>query len=192
MRWEQLVDELEAASDAEDRREIDGEVADRTRRELARLHLVDRLRAATGSDVTIGVAAQDPVRGGIQRVGPDWLLLQSAIASGYERAAETELLVVASAITWISGLTPGAVDPAAVSAVDQRLGLGHVLRAAARDRRTVAISLRDGGDVTGIVQRVGADFADLGLEPDRRRRSDRGGGAERTVPFAAMAVVRLA
>jgi hypothetical protein len=141
--------------------------------------------------VTIGVAGREPVGGRIRRVGPDWLLLQSATGTGYERAAEAELLVVASGITWISGLPPRAVDPAAVPVVDQRLGLGHVLRAASRDRRTVTISLRDGGDVTGTVQRVGADFADLGAAADRRRGSDRDGRAERTLPFAAMAVVRL-
>jgi hypothetical protein len=190
MRWEHLVDELEAAIDADDRREIDGEVADRTRRELARLHLVDRLRAATGADVTIGVDGHDPISGCIHRVGPDWLLLAAPpVRSEGDPAAE--MLVVASAITWITGLPPRAVDPAAVSAVDQRLGLGHVLRAAARDRRTVGFSLRDGTDALGVVQRVGADFADLGGLDDRRR-SDRGGGAARTVPFAAMAIMRLA
>ena len=176
MEWEQLIDELDAAIDADERRELVGEVADRTRRERARLHLVDRLRAATGCALTVGVAGCSPVRGRARRVGPDWLLV--------EDDAAVEWVVVTSAILWMDGLPPRAVDPAAVSAVDQRLGLSSVLRAAARDRRVVQLRLRDGSEVRGVAGRVGADFVDVGAEP-------RDATAERCVPFAAIAIVRL-
>lgn len=176
IQWEHLIDELEATVEADDRRELDGEVADRTRRELARLHLVDRLRAAAGADVTLGIDGRGPVRGRVRRVGPDWLLLDDA--------ATAELVVVAAAILWIDGLPPRAVDPAAVSAVDQRLGLGSVLRGAARDRLVVQVRLRDGSEFRGLVGRVGADFVAVGAE---HRDADR----ERCVPFTAVAVVRL-
>jgi hypothetical protein len=178
MRWEQLIEEFEADLDADERRELFGEVADRTRREVARLHLVDRLRAAAGIEVTIGLDGHDPVRGRVRRAGPDWVLVDSDPSA--------ELLVVIAAITWITGLPARAVDPAAVSAVDQRLGLSAVLRAAARDRRLVHVWLRAGGEVGGMVGRAGADFVDLGAG---RRGADAAGG--RCVPFAAMAVVRL-
>jgi len=176
MQWEQLIDELDAAVDAGERRELVSEVADRTRRELARLRLVDRLRAATGDDVTIGLDGGEPVRGQVRRVGPDWLLLDSA--------ASTQVLVVATGIVWIEGLTPRAVDPAAVSAVDGRLGLGSVLRAAARDRRVVQVRLRDGVELRGVLSRVGADSVDIGADP-------RGASPDRCLPFAAIASVRL-
>jgi len=176
MQWERLIDELDAAIDADERRELANEVADRTRRELARLRLVDRLRAATGNDVRIGLDGGEPVRGEVRRVGPDWLLLDGA--------AGVQVLVVATAILWIEGLTARAVDPAAVSAVDARLGLGSVLRAAARDRRVVQLRLRDGTEFRGLVGRVGADGVDVGGEP-------RGAGTGRCVPFAAIAAVRL-
>lgn len=176
MHWDQLIDELEAAADAEERRELASEVADRTRRELARLHVVDRLRAAAGADITLGVDGADPLRARVCRTGPDWLLVDDGAA--------TEHLVVSAAILWIDGLPPRAVDPAAVSAVDRRLGLGSVLRGAARDRRVVQVRLRDGTEFSGIVGRVGADF--VGVRTDNRHATD-----ERCVPFAAIAVVRL-
>jgi hypothetical protein len=191
MQWQQLIDELEATVDADERRELDGEVADRTRRELARLHLIDRLRAAAGCQVTIGAVGGEPVAGTIRRVGPDWFLLDPPSADGIHGDAAGGLLVAVPAVTWIAGLSARAVDPAAVPAVDQRLGLASVLRAAARDRRPLRVCLRDGGEVSGVVSRVGADFVDVGDVRPRRRRADLHTGAERTVPFAAIAVVRL-
>jgi len=176
MRWEQLIEELEAAVDADDRRELAGEVADRTRRELARQHLVDRSRAAVGCAVTIGVDGGETVRGRFARVGPDWLLLDDD--------AGAQLLVITAATMWMEGLPARAVDPAAVSVVDQRLGLSSVLRAAGRDRRVIQLRLRDGGDLRGMVSRVGADFVDVGAQP-------REAAAERCVPFTAIATVRL-
>jgi hypothetical protein len=116
------------------------------------------------------------VRGRVCRTGPDWLLLDDG--------APAELLVFTPAILWIDGLPPRAVDPAAVSVVDQQLRLGSVLRAAARDRRVVRVRLRDGSDFRGIVDRVGGDFVGLGADV-------RDGSGERCVPFTAIAVVRL-
>ena len=176
MHWEQLIDELEAAVDADERREFVGEVADRTRHELARLHLVDRLRAATGMEITVGVEGAGPLRARVRRTGPDWLLVNGDAAA--------EHLVVAAAILWIDGLPPRAVDPDAVSQVDRRLGLGWVLRGVARDRRVVQVRLRDGLEFRGTVSRVGADF--VGVTPDNRDAA-----GERCVPFAAIAVLRL-
>ena len=182
MSWEDVLRDIEASAEADERRELLGEVADRTRRELARLHLVDRLRAATGSVVTLGVGPAGPATGRMLRVGPDWLLLDTGPA---------EVLVVPNAILWVGGLSPRAVDPAAVSAVDRRLALGSVLRAVARDRRVVTVTLRDGGNLRGVVRRVGADFFDV---TPARRAGQHGSieGDERCLPFAALAVVRLA
>lgn len=176
MQWERLISELEADLDAEERRELAGEVADRTRRELARLRLVDRLRAAVGEAVTVGVRGTEPVNGRLIRVGPDWLLLDPVTQAA-------ELLVPTGAITWLGGLPGQAVDPVAVPVVDQRLGLGSVLRAVARDRRVVQVRLRDGGEIGGVVARVGADYIDVADGP-------RAGG-QRCVPFTAIAAVRM-
>jgi len=176
MRWERLIQEMEADLDAEERRELVGEVADRTRREVGRLHVVDRLRAAVGREVTLALSGCGPVRGSVRRVGPDWLLLDDAQGSA--------VLVLLAGILWVEGLAPAAVDPAAVSAVDQRLGVHAVLRATARDRAVVQVLLRDGGELRGTVNRVGADYVELGAEP-------RVTAVERCLPLAAITLVRL-
>ena len=176
MQWDRLIDELEADLDADVRRELVGEVADRTRREVARLHVVDRLRAAAGSTVTLGLEGCEPVRGSLGRVGTDWLLLHDSSPGA--------VLVLDAAILWIDGLPARAVDPAAVPVLDRRLGVQSVLRATARDRRVVQIRLRDGSELRGTVSRVGADYLDLGAEP-------RQAVGQRCIPLAAIAMVRL-
>lgn len=196
MDWEDLIGELEAAAEAEDRWELEGEVADRTRRELARVRLVDRLRAAEGASIWAGVHGAGPVAGRVLRVGPDWMLIDTAAAApalgSPAGTPAAELLVVTAAILWVGGLSPRATDPAAVPIVDQRSGLGSVLRAVARDRRVVRATLRDGGDVSGVVRRVGADFVELGGEPrSGRRRADEQSSDERCLPYDALAVLRL-
>ena len=49
MRWERLFADLEAQLEGELRRDLDAEVADRTRRELAQVDLGARLSAQVGS-----------------------------------------------------------------------------------------------------------------------------------------------
>ncbi len=50
MRWERLFDDLEAQLVADERRDLDAEVADRTRRERALLGLHERLAAVVDGD----------------------------------------------------------------------------------------------------------------------------------------------
>ena len=184
MRWAALFADLEAQLDAAERDELAGEVADRTRRELARLGLADRLRAAVGCEVTVSLGSAATVTGTIQRVGPEWFLLCD------RRAAE--VLVVSAAVAWIGELPAVADDPANVGAVAGGLGLGYVLRTIARDRAAVTVVLRDGPTVTGTVDRVGADFVDLAEHPaDEPRRREHVRGV-RTIGFTAMALVRPA
>src|SRR5436309_12395779 len=118
MRWEQLIEGLEAEMEAGERRELIGEVADRTRREVARLHLIDRLRAAAREELTLGVRGAGPISGRVRRVGPDWLLLDQHPLGRDDDPAPVQVVIRAAAATWVRGLSSRAVDPTAVSAVD--------------------------------------------------------------------------
>ncbi len=53
MRWDQLFADLEAQWEAEARRDLDSEVADRTRRERATIGVYERLAVSVGAEVRL-------------------------------------------------------------------------------------------------------------------------------------------
>lgn len=182
MRWEALFADLDGQLAAADAAELAAEVTDRSRREVARLHLGDRARVAVGAQLTVGLGAAGSPTGRLVRSGPDWWLLSGQ--------GGVDQLVCTGAITWVTGLPALAGEPTEVSAVQARLGLAYALRGIARDRSAVTVILRDGTTLAGTIDRVGADFIDLAEHaPGEARRASavRGG---RTVPLAALAVVR--
>ncbi|MDX6285690.1 MAG: hypothetical protein QOG53_1175 [Frankiales bacterium] len=182
MRWQELFSDLDGQFDAAEAAELAAEVSDRTRRELARVRLVDRMRAAIGDSVVVGVPHRDSLHGQITGVGPDWLLLTEP--------AGREALVPVSAVTTMTGLGPKADDPGAEGEVAARLGLRYALRVLARDRTALVITLADGRSLTGTLDRVGADFVDLAEHPADDAR--RGPKRAVTVPFSAIVVIRSA
>lgn len=178
VRWERLFADLAAQFDAAEEAEFAGEVAERSRRELALVKLVDRLRSAS-EEVHLGLPAGETVRGRVVGCGPDWLLLADDA---------TETLVVLSAVAWVRGLS-GAADPTP-SVVTARLGLGHALRGIARDRAETTVLLTTGARLTGTIDRVGADFVDLAEHPVGEPRRAAAVQSLRTLPFASMASLR--
>jgi hypothetical protein len=182
VRWERLFDDLEAQLDASSREELAAEVTDRTRTEVARVHLIDRLRHAVGAQLDISVDGAGTVRGTLARVGQGWLLVVVA--------AQPELVIASAAILAVRGLSIAAVDPTAIDAVASRLDFAHIMRAVARDRGAVTVSLRDRSSYVGTIDRVGADFVDLAEHPSDEPRRAGHVTARRTLPFAGIAVVR--
>jgi hypothetical protein len=182
VRWERLFDDVEAQLEAADRAELAGEVADRTRREVARLRLVDRLRASIGADLALRVAGAGALSGRLRRAGEGWLLL--APDSG------PPAFVLTAAVLTVDGLPAAALEPGSEGPVRARLDVGHALRAVARDRSAVAVVLRDGSRLDGTLDRVGADFADLALHPAGEARREAAVRSVRAVSFEGMAVVR--
>lgn len=180
VRWEELFADLEAQALAEERVELEVEVADRTRRESARLRLVDRLRgaAASGREISVTTRGGDPVTGQVGGVGPDWLLLE---------AAGAEVLVSLAAVETVSGLGPESAAPGSEGLVAARLGLGHALRAIARDRAEVRLSTVGGLTVVGTLERVGQDHVELSEHPAGEPRLR---GQRRLVPHLAIGTVR--
>ena len=92
MRWEGLFAELEAEAEALEAADLAGEVAERTRAELARLRLVDRLRPALGHPMTVSVGPAAVLTGRLLALGPDWLLV--------EEGTGAEGLVPLAAVSW--------------------------------------------------------------------------------------------
>jgi hypothetical protein len=183
MRWGALFADLEAQLEAADQAELAGEVADRSRREVAAQRVVDRLRSALGATLTLRLAGGATVTGTLAVVGPDWLLLTGE---------PTDALVPLGAVTSYAGLPAFAVEPSEVGAVESRLGLAYALRGVARDRAPVALLLGDGSTVAGTIDRVGTDFVDVAEHPLGEARRATVVQSVRTVPFSGLVVVRPA
>lgn len=181
-RWERLFGDLEGEYDALAAAELDSEVRTRTRGELARLRLADRLRPALGHPVAVSAHGAGAVHGRLVGVGPDWLLLAESGSS--------EVLVPSAAVLSISGLGARSSEPGSEGQVAARLGLAHALRGIARRRAAVSVTLVDGSVLHGTVDRVGSDFLELAEHPPGEpRRADAVRGV-RAVPFPALAAVR--
>jgi len=151
MRWQQLFADLEAQVRAAEDADLALEVSDRTRGEVARISLVNRLRASIGRRVELRVHGADSVTGTLLRVGQDWALV----------ATPAETVVVLDALLAAVDLEPAAMSESGVDVVSSRFGLGPVWRSIARDRTPVRIQLRDGSTLTGTPDRVGSDFVDI-------------------------------
>ena len=180
MRWERLFEDLEAQWEAESRRDLDHEVADRTRRERAAVGLYERLAAAAGARVALRLVAGDPLAAVVADVGRDWLLVRT------DRGHP--VLVPLAAVASVGGVPQRAGG----SAAGKRFGLGYALRGLSRDRTAVALVDRAGGLTTGTIDGVGADCFDLAEHaPDEPRRPENV-VARRLVPFAAVVSLRPA
>lgn len=100
MRWDRLFDDLEAQLGAEERRDRDSEVADRTRRERARVELGARFAAAVGAVLRLRLVTGATLTGELLDLGEDWLLLR--LENG------RDAVVPVAAVTVVTGLAPRA------------------------------------------------------------------------------------
>lgn len=185
MRLESLFADLEAQLDAAEAGELAAEVADRSRSEVGRLRVVDRLRAAVGHPVTVATLGGGTERGRLISVGPDWFLLA-------EGGGPREVLVATTAVVSISGLGALSAEPGSEGPVVARLDLRSALRGVARNRAASTVVLVDGSAVAGTVDRVGADYLELAEHPPGEPRRPAAVRAVRTIPLTAVAVVRSA
>ena len=178
MRWSELFADLEAQLEEADRAQTQAEVADRTRRERAAVSWTDRAASALGERMSVSTPI-GPVRGVLEDLGRDWLLL--------DEEGHGSILVPFSAVLSVTGLPSRSTDGRGSG---RRFGLGVALRGIARDRGAVTVQDVYGGVVVGTVDTVGSDHLDIAEHPaDAVRRSAVLTG-RRVVPFRAIAVVR--
>jgi hypothetical protein len=180
MRWERFFEDLEAEADGAVGAERYAEVADRTSREVGRQQLTDRLRVATEQEIVIRVSGAGLVRGTVASTGNGWVFV--------DENAGGQVLVPLRHVLAVGGLGPKAAVPGSEGRVGARLGIAYALRTLARDRAQVVVTLVDGGALSGVIARVGADFFDIAdvydaAEPAAVR-------ALTAVPFEAMSAVK--
>jgi hypothetical protein len=180
VRWDDLFDDLGSQWDAEARRELDAEVADRTRRERASVGLYERLSLAGDAGIGVTLRSGVTVDGRVADVGEGWLLLG--------RAGGAPALVPFSAVTAVTGL-PGW---AGGDAMGRKFGFGYALRGLSRDRCVVALTDLTGGSVTGTIDGVGADVLELSEHAADLPRRSENVTRRRLVPFSAVVLLRPA
>jgi hypothetical protein len=183
-RWQRLFDDLEAEAEAAERAALAVEVADRVRTEFGRLRLVDRLRGSSGHPVRCQVLGGEVVTGVVRDVGPDWVLV------GEPSGAEA--LVPLDRVAAVTGLGLYSASPGSEGRVSARLDLRYALRRLARERAGLTVVLADGTAFAGTLDRVGADFVEVAEHPAGEPRRGRDVRQVRTVPLAALAVLRSA
>ncbi|MGL4744935.1 MAG: hypothetical protein ACRCXL_11180 [Dermatophilaceae bacterium] len=178
MRWEALFDDLEGQLAAEARRVLDGEVAERTRRERALVGVEERFASSVGTVVRLGLVGGARADGEVRDHGDGWVLF-TAHPAGHD------LLVPLASVATVGGLS----EVAAPAGTARRFGLGYAVRALARDRAAVAILLRGGGSVLGTIDVVGADYLTVAehAEGEARRRGNVRGMT--TVPFGSVLAI---
>src|SRR6476661_4720703 len=156
MRWDALFADLAAQWDAESRRELDAEVADRTRRERATVGLYERLASAGADPVTVSLRTGVTMRGRVADVGDGWLLLAAPV-DGPVGPSSAPVLIPFGAVMAVTGLSARVGG----DAPGRRFGLGYALRGVSRDRSVVLLTDLAGAVVSGTIDAVGRDVLEL-------------------------------
>ncbi len=197
MRWDRLFSDLEARFDEIADSEAIAEMADRQRVEAGAVGFAQRLAGSLGQPIRIRVAGGSAVGGVLRGVGPDWLLL----SEGQGR----DVLVAMCAVAIVEGLTAATALP--MSGVALRLDLRHAVRGLARDRSPVAVlvaggtvtgangaaepgSNPHGAEITGTIDRVGADFTEIAVHAAWEPRRAASVRSVVLVPLSAVMVIR--
>ncbi len=188
MRWERLFDDLDARFDELADAEMRAELADRERVAAGGISTVERLGGAVGRPLRVRTTVGLAVTGTLVNLGPDWLL----VGEGTGR----EALLALRAVTTVEGL--GVATGPAVEGVALRLNLRYALRGIARDRSPVAVVVGGGvgeptslhTEITGTMDRIGADFVEVALHAPWEARRAASVRSVVLVPLSAVVLVR--
>ena len=196
MRWDRLFADLEARFDELADAEAAAEAADRERVAIGAVSAIQRLSGSIDRELRVRLAGGASVGGVLRTVGPDWLLL----TEGQGR----DCLVALAAVTAVEGLT--ASTGPEMTSLAKRLDLRRALRGLARDRSPVAVAMTGwaGGsagsgaaygptgaaELTGTIDRVGADFIEVAVHAAWEPRRAGTVRAVALVPLAGIVLVR--
>lgn len=176
MRWDSLFHDLESQLQAATTAQQESEIRDRTRSEQSRLTFVQRLVGQLGREVDITTRSGRSVAGTLTNVGAQWIAVS---------AESRSVVLPLTALQGIRGLGRAVGRP--LEGVEAKLGLGAVLRVLSRGRVPVRVWLA--GATTsheGVIDRVGADFLELGSVAHGEERRAVLSREVLTVPFAAI------
>ena len=191
MRWDRLFAELEGRFDELADEQAAAERADRERVAIGAVTALERLAGALDQQVRVGTAGGAVVAGALRAVGPDWLLVAEA--------EQRDCVLPWRSVAVVHGVT--AATGSAPSGLDLRLDLRYALRGLARDRAPVQVAVAGwtgigvppatagaSGELTGTIDRVGADFIEVALHAAGEPRR---AGAVRSVALVPLASVLL-
>lgn len=176
MRWDALFDDLESQLQSVTTMRQESDIRERTRSEQSRLTLVQRLLGHLGGPIGVTTGGGRILSGILTNVGSQWIAVTVDGRS---------VIVPLSSLQMLRGLGRSVGQP--LSRVEARLGLGSALRALSRDRAKVVLGLSaQASRCAGVIDRVGADFLDLGLVAPGNERRPGDAREVLTVPFAAI------
>jgi hypothetical protein len=182
MRWQQLFADLQGQFAEQEMAEERAQWPSRVRAEVGAVAFVDRLGGAVGLPVALHCRGAGPLAGRLVEVGVDWLLLED------DRARSS--LVALTAVRAVAGLGRRTAVAEDAGDVRVRLDLRRALRALARDRAPVQLVLDDGLQLSGTVDRVGADYLELAEHPAGEPRRAEAVRGVRAVVLDSIALVR--
>ncbi|HKE97772.1 MAG TPA: hypothetical protein VKG45_02415 [Actinomycetes bacterium] len=179
---ERVLGELEAGFEAAMRREAEQETAAAVRAEAGQTPLWRHLTRRVGTPI---VAHAGPLRldGLLVASYPDFVALRTP--DGRQHLVRLD----APATLEVGAAAP--LMPATGGTLAQRYGLALALRELARRREPVRVVLTDERVVTGTIEVVGADYAEIAEHALTEARRRAAVSAHRLVPLAAVAVVSL-
>jgi hypothetical protein len=199
MRWDRLFADLEARFDELADAEAAAEQADRERVAIGAVRATQRLAGSIDQEIRVRLAGGSAVSGVLRTVGPDWLLLTEAQGR--------DCMVALTAVTAVEGLT--ASTGPEMSGLALRLDLRRALRGLARDRSPVAVAMTGwtggsagsgvgagsygpvgSGELTGTIDRVGADFIEVAVHAAWEPRRAGTVRSVALVPLAGVVLVR--
>jgi hypothetical protein len=146
-----LFGDLEGQLAAAHASEFEAGVRDLAQAERATVRLAERLASSASSPVTLTLRGGLRISGLVSDVTGAWVLLSDG---------PREHLVPLGVIVMARGVGHRA---STLGAVSERLGLGHALRALARDGAPVVLAT-SGGELRGRIDQVGADHLDFAPE----------------------------